>query len=93
MVGSKSSNAKNPEDGIALGEKFSYEINVNGNGMMVKLFREGKATISKTVDMSESGYDQGGQYMYFKAGAYLQDSTGEPDDYAEVSYDELENSH
>ena len=93
MVGSKSSNAKNPEDGIALGEKFSYEIDVNGNGMMVKLFREGKATISKTVDMSESGYDQGGQYMYFKAGAYLQDSTGEPDDYAEVSYYELENSH
>jgi len=28
--------------------------------------------------MSESGYDQGGDYMYFKAGAYLQDSTGEP---------------
>jgi len=93
MVGSRSSKAENPEDGIALGEKFSYEISVNGNGMMVKLFREGKATISKTVNMSESGYDQGGQYMYFKAGAYIQDNTGEPDDYAEVVYYDLENSH
>ena len=93
MVGSRSSKAENPEDGIALGEKFSYEINVNGNGMMVKLFREGKAVISKTVNMSESGYDQGGQYMYFKAGAYIQDNTGEPDDYAEVVYYDLENSH
>ena len=61
--------------------------------MTVKLFREGKKTITKTVNMSESGYDQGGQYMYFKAGAYLQDNTGEADDYAEVAYYELHNSH
>ena len=93
MLGSRSSKAENPEDGVALGEKFSYEINVVGNGMEVKLFREGKPTITKTVNMSESGYDQGGQYMYFKAGAYLQDSTGNADDYAEVAYYQLENSH
>ena len=93
MIGSRSSKQENPEDGIALGEKFSYEINVFGNGMMVKLFREGKKTITKTVNMSESGYDQGDQYMYFKAGAYLQDNTGDADDYAEVAYYELDNSH
>ena len=43
--------------------------------------------------MSLSGYDQAGQYMYFKAGAYLQDSTGNPDDYAEVVYYALDNQH
>jgi len=31
--------------------------------------------------------------MYFKAGAYLQDSTGEPDDHATVVYYELDNIH
>jgi len=93
MVGSRSSKADNPKNGVALGEKFSYEIDVFGNGMMVKLFREGEKTITKAVNMSESGYDQGGQYMYFKAGAYIQDNTGEPDDYAEVVYYDLENTH
>ena len=93
LVGSRKSNAKDPQDGIALGEKFSYEINVTGNTMVVKLMRDGKETITETVDMSESGYDQSGQYMYFKAGAYMQDSTGEADDYAEVVYYDLENSH
>ena len=93
MVGSRSSSAKNPEDGVLLGEKFSYEIDVKGNLMTVKLFRPGKETITQEVDMSESGYDQGGDYMYFKAGAYLQDSTGEPDDFAEVVYYELNNTH
>lgn len=93
MVGSRSSKAGNPANGVALGEKFSYEISVFGNGMMVKLFRDGKKTITQTINMSESGYDKGGQYMYFKAGAYIQDSTGEPNDYAEVVYYGLENSH
>jgi len=27
--------------------------------------------------MTNSGYDVGGQYMYFKAGAYIQDNTGD----------------
>ena len=93
MVGSRSSNAEEPVDGIELGEKFSYEINVKGNEMVVKLIRSGKDTITQIVDMSQSKYDRGGDYMYFKAGAYLQDSTGQPDDYATVVYYELENTH
>lgn len=93
MVGSRSSKAKEPEDGVELGEKFSYEINVKGDEMTVKLFRDAKDTITQVVDMSKSGYDTPGQYMYFKAGAYLQDSTGNADDYAEVVYYALDNKH
>jgi len=93
MVGSRSSSALNPEDGVALGEKFSYEIDVKGNIMTVLLLRPGKDTITEVVDMSDSGYDQGGEYMYFKAGAYIQDSTGDADDFAEVVYYELNNTH
>ncbi len=40
------------------------------------------------VDMSESeyGYDQGGRYMYFKAGVYNQNINGELDDYAQTRH-------
>jgi len=93
LIGSRSKSQPNPADGIALGEVFSYEIKVVGNTMTVKLIRDGKPDIVRTVDMSNSGYDVGGQYMYFKAGAYIQDNTGNSDDYAQVTYYALNNSH
>jgi poly(beta-D-mannuronate) lyase len=93
LVGSRSKRQENPEDGVALGEKFSYEIKVVGNTLTVKLFRSGKATIAKTIDMSGSGFDQSGQYHYFKAGAYMLDRTAKPNDYAEVVYYALDNTH
>jgi len=55
--------------------------------------RQGHETVTQTVDMSNSGYDQAEQYVYFKAGAYLQDNTANDDDYAQVSYYALQNSH
>ena len=93
MIGSRSKSQPNPSDGIALGEKFSYEIKTVGNTMTVKLIRPGKADLVETVDMSNSGYDVGGQYMYFKAGAYIQDNTGNDNDYAQVTYYALDNTH
>lgn len=93
LIGSRSKSQSNPSDGIRLGEKFSYEIKVTGNTLDVKLFRAGKPTIDETVVMDNSGYDSGGQYMYFKAGAYLQDNTGNDSDYAKVTYYALDNSH
>ena len=93
LIGSRSQSQSDPSDGIALDEKFSYEINTVGNLLTVKLIRPGKAAIVETVDMSGSGYDVGGQYMYFKAGAYIQDNTGDDEDYAQVTYYELSNEH
>ena len=93
MIGSRSQSQADPSDGIALNEKFSYEINTVGNILTVKLLREGKTDLVETVDMSNSGYDVGGQYMYFKAGAYIQDNTGDDNDYAQVTYYELLNEH
>ena len=43
--------------------------------------------------MSDSGYDSGGQYMYFKAGVYNQNSTGDPKDYVQATFYKIENSH
>lgn len=44
-------------------------------------------------DMVNSGFNVGGQYMYFKAGVYHLNSTGNDDDYAQVTFYALEKSH
>ena len=93
FVGSRSSNAKDPQDGIALDEKFSYIIDVLGDILTVTLSREGKDDITHVVDMQNSGYNKRNQYMYFKAGVYNQNSTGVPEDYAQATFYRLVNSH
>ena len=91
MIGSRSSSASNPSDGIALGEKFSYEIKVEGNTLTVTIMREGKPDVQQVVDMSESGYED--DWMYFKAGNYNQNNSGDPGDYAQVSFYALNVDH
>ncbi|MEZ9901429.1 polysaccharide lyase family 7 protein [Vibrio breoganii] len=81
------------EDGIALGEKFSYRIEVKGNTMTVSLMREGHDDVVQVVDMSDSGYDVGGKYMYFKAGVYNQNISGDLDDYSQATFYQLDVSH
>lgn len=93
MIGSRSKSASNPEDGIALDEKFSYTVKVVGNDMWVTILREGKGDVEKYVDMSNSGYDVGGQYMYFKAGVYNQNNTGTASDYVQATFYNLSNTH
>ena len=84
----------NPSNGIALDEKFTYVINVDGDDLTVTINDEdGNTLASKTVDMSDSGYDDADNYMYFKAGLYLNDKTSDDDDYATVSFYKLTNTH
>ncbi len=82
-----------PEDGIELGEKFSYRIKVTGHELAVTIMRPGKADTTKTVDMSNSKYDVGGQYMYFKAGVYNQNKTGDAKDYVQATFYDLKVTH
>ena len=91
MIGSRSNSASNPSDGIALGEKFSYRIDVLGSTLTVTIVRFGKPDVQKTVDMSTSGLAD--DWMYFKAGVYNQNNTGDAGDYCEVSFYELNVSH
>ncbi|MCL4123670.1 UNVERIFIED_CONTAM: hypothetical protein GTU68_045683 [Idotea baltica] len=93
MIGSRSNSASNPADGIALDEKFTYTIKVISNLLTVTIAREGKTDVVKTVDMTNSGYDKGGQYMYFKAGVYNQNNSGNADDYVQATFYALEKSH
>ena len=80
-------------DGIKLGEVFTYRIQVVGNTLTVTVKRDGRPDAVQVVDMSKSGYDVGGKYMYFKAGVYNQNNTGDPDDYVQATFYKITKSH
>ncbi|WP_220720829.1 polysaccharide lyase family 7 protein [Agarivorans litoreus] len=83
----------NPSSGIALNEEFSYTITVNGDSLTAKISQNGSQLASKTINMSGSGYDDSSNYMYFKAGIYLQDNSSNDSDYAKVTFYKLTNTH
>ncbi|WP_246019531.1 polysaccharide lyase family 7 protein [Corallincola spongiicola] len=93
MIGSKDDNADEPADGIALNERFGYRVDVVANTLTVTITRPGKEDVVKRVDMSDSGYDDGKQYMYFKAGVYNQNKTGHDNDYVQATFYSLSNHH
>lgn len=88
----------NPENGIALNEIFSYEITQQDARIDV-IVRRGDSTGPiighNFVDMRQqnSGYDVPDEWMYFKAGAYTQNNTGNGTDFDQVSFYDLQNSH
>lgn len=101
MIGSRSSSASEPSDGIELDEKFSYEIDVVGTLLTVSIMRDDKETITQEVDMADSGYDgyytkdgeETEDYMYFKAGVYNQNNTGDTTDYVQATFYYLNKTH
>lgn len=93
LIGSRSNSASNPTNGIPLNERFSYSITVEGNTLIVTIVKADGSEYTQSVDMSNSGYDQGGQYMYFKAGVYNQNNSGDPHDYVRATFYKIENSH
>lgn len=94
MLGTRARSATNPENGIALGQKFSYEILTQGNSLNVTILDEQGQTLAQAdIDMSGSGYDIADDYMYFKAGVYNQNNTGDPQDFVQATFYELEVSH
>ena len=92
------SDDSNPENGIALDEIFSYEIVQRGARIDVILRRgdsSGPIIGHNYVDMREqnSGYDVPQEWMYFKAGAYSQNRTGDGSDFDQLTFYSLEKSH
>jgi len=68
-------------NGIALGEEFSYTINVHRNTMYLTFSNERLGTVQQTrslvrgADAQDNPYAYGGDSLYFKAGVYNQCST------------------
>ena len=77
-------------DGIKLGERFTYQIRLYGRQLTVYVGRANHPTakFSATVD---PGYAS--QQLYFKAGVYNQDNTGDAADYVQATFFKLTHTH
>jgi len=93
MIGTRSKSEPNPENGIRLNEQFSYKIDVQGNFLYVTISKADVILAETTIDMTNSGYDVANDYMYFKAGVYNQNKTGDPDDYVQATFYKLKVTH
>lgn len=87
-----------PADGISLNELFSYTITNQGSEIGVVIRRgdtNGDIIASETIDMLDldSGYDVEDEWMYFKAGAYTQNDSGDGSDGDIVTFYRLSKSH
>jgi poly(beta-D-mannuronate) lyase len=76
--------------GISLGERFTYQIRLSGRNLTVIVEPKsgGRFVYTKTID---AGYV--GKNLYFKAGVYNQNNTGDAEDYAQATFFRLEHTH
>jgi len=103
IIGSRANDAADPvEDGIALGELFSYEVTNIGSEIEIIIRRgdqDGPIIGDLIIDMAtindggSSGYEIVDEWNYFKAGAYSQNNTGNGNDFDQARFYRLENSH
>jgi len=87
----------NPDDGIALGEMFSYEIENVDEDIIVTIREGDQGSIieRETIDLDQlnSGYDRDDEWMYFKAGVYSQNDDGDRGDRDIVTFYRLDIEH
>lgn len=93
VIGSRSNTEPNPEDGILLGETFTYNIKAVGNGLSVTVTKANGDVFTQNIDMTNSGYDIEDDFMYFKAGVYHVNDMADDGEFAQVTIYELENTH
>lgn len=98
MIGDEQCEGNGPANGVALNELFSYEI-INENEDIHVIIRRGdqdaEIIAETTIDLEQlnSGYDRFDEWMYFKAGVYTQNRTGDGDDGDIATFYRLSNTH
>ena len=93
MIGSRDSDANNPTDGIALNERFTYVIDVEGDTLTATISREGKSDVTRSLNIGNSGYDEDDQYLYFKVGVYHVNNSANEAERVVASFYSIENEH
>jgi len=93
LIGDRANNADEPVNGIALNERFGYTIVARGHDLEVTVLKNEKPVARKRIDMRESGYNTRDEYLYFKAGVYNQNKTGDENDYVQATFYKLTNMH
>ncbi len=97
MIGNEACTS-GPSNGIELNELFSYSIINEREDIRVVIRRgdrDGPVIAQRTIDMNSlnSGYNRSDEWMYFKAGAYTQNNTGNRSDGDIVTFYRLSVSH
>jgi len=71
------------------------DINNLQADQIVEIVTVNQTSISNPLrlNMTGSGYDRADEWMYFRAGSYTQNNTGDPDDFDMVTIYHLENTH
>lgn len=82
LAGSNTSCSSDPgNNGLGLGDLFSYEIENVNEDIIVTIYEGdfGAVIDTVTIDLNtiNGGYDLNNDWMYFKAGAYTQNSLGD----------------
>lgn len=98
LIGDERCSGNGPANGIQLDELFSYEIINEGAEITVRIRRgdfDAPVIAETTINMvtENSGYDRSDEWMYFKAGAYTQNNTGDPEDSDIITFYRLDNTH
>lgn len=93
IIGSRSNSASDPDDGILLGETFTYNIKTTGNTLAVTVTKANNQVFTQTIDMTNSGYDVETDFMYFKVGVYHVNNSADASEFAQITVYELENKH
>jgi len=77
--------------GIALGELFTYEIELQGTRLQVDILRNRGAIVDTYIKDIDPAYK--GENLYFKAGVYNQNNTGTSTDYVQATFYSLAHTH
>jgi len=98
LAGSNTSCSSDPgNNGLGLGELFSYEIENIDEDIIVKIYRGDFESLidSVTIDFDSLNqkYDVDDDWMYFKAGAYTQNDSGNDGDHDIITFYRLEVTH
>ncbi len=78
-------------DGIALGELFTYVIQLKDNRLQVDILRNQGRLVNTYIRYVDPAYR--GLNLYFKAGVYNQNNTGTSSDYAQATFYSLTHTH
>lgn len=83
------------ENGIALGEVFSYDIAMDGTDLSVVITKEDGTTFTRSINIEESGYGEDDEYLYFKAGVYEGNNSSEDtaNDYSSATFYDISVTH
>jgi len=77
--------------GIALGELFTYEIELQGTRLQVDILRNKGTVVDTYIKYIDPAY--AGENLYFKAGVYNQNNTGLAADYVQATFHSLTHTH